>query len=666
MLRLFCVVVGRKGNPFSVEIAAEETVDDLKDMVKEKKESITYDADELELYLALKDGAWIGSKSSIVREGVVRDTVKELIQEDLELDPADTIGACFVGEQEELKPEIATRQIHVLVVVPEGARSVKESEWSAMELSTVDLPLKQDITELTEWSERNLYELPSISEFMKDLGGCTQGGKLYWRLEEKQIASIILTGWSGADLPHCTIKNKKCILMGSPGVGKSTMLCLLAFYVVFEQKKNVLIYRKVMSLDQDCCLVYLGYENNQVKYFTLPKCEVSQAREIYKALQLKQEVYLMLDGFVYKDIPEGLRTFKLLATSQQVDLKSQEREYAYCLLHPCWELKDLKCLGLKLKGWEEDDVSERFYYSGGSVREFLLDTVEDVRIGILAAIRSVDDPLVLMSNSANTRSGSTQVDRLRRTFVKDPNDQMSFITSDAWEQLIDSEYARIFNWAKAAGHASLAGSVFELYLHLLAADNRLKLYVSEYDLPEPRKSDCDRHLNVKELHLQHGRAICTGTATDYETDLTGWRDNDNFAYWFPNCYDFPNIDSIVKLKLDSGKKQVAYLQITIAKKHPFDERQLKTMNNIFKQEQADPPIYIVVCPDLASCKTIVLTPANAVPKAIKENIQVFAGYYKMDSDISADGPNNHISLRKVPSPRYQMRKRPRKISIDSM
>ncbi|KAG9415646.1 hypothetical protein AC1031_000029 [Aphanomyces cochlioides] len=565
-------------------------------MIK-KKESINCDADELELYLALKNRAWLSDEDA-----------------DLEgLSQGNAVLASYIIEERKMK---ATKKlfkyfsdkasptyyndenIHVLVVVPEGARSVKESEWSAMELSTVDLPLKQDITELTEWSERNLYELPSISEFMKDLGGCTQGGKLYWRLEEKQIASIILTGWSGADLPHCTIKNKKCILMGSPGVGKSTMLCLLAFYVVFEQKKNVLIYRKVMSLDQDCCLVYLGYENNQVKYFTLPKCEVSQAREIYKALQLKQEVYLMLDGFVYKDIPEGLRTFKLLATSQQVDLKSQEREYAYCLLHPSWQLKDLKYLGLKLKGWEEDDVSERFYYSGGSVREFLLDTVEDVRIGILAAIRSVDDPLTLMSNSA--KSVDIKVDELRRTFVKDPSDQLNFIAFDAWEELIDSE---------------------------------LKLYVSEYELPEPRKSDCDRHLNVKQLHLQHGRATCTGTATDYETDLTEWRDNDNFAYWFPHCYDFPNIDSIVKLKLDSGKKQVAYLQITTGKEHSFDEQQLKTMNKIFKQEQADhadPPIYIVVCPDLASCKRIVLTPANAVSEAIKENIQVFAGYFRMD------------------------------------
>ncbi|KAH9176818.1 hypothetical protein AeNC1_017567, partial [Aphanomyces euteiches] len=118
--------------------------------IKKEKESITCDADELELYLALKDHAWIGSKSSIVqeiKEGVVCQTVKGLIQKGMELDPADTIGACFVGEEEELKPEIGTRQIHVLVVVPEGARSVNESE---MELSTVDLPLKQDIAKYAE------------------------------------------------------------------------------------------------------------------------------------------------------------------------------------------------------------------------------------------------------------------------------------------------------------------------------------------------------------------------------------------------------------------------------------------------------------------------------------------------------------------------------------
>jgi len=55
MLKLFCVVVG-EGRPFSVKIAADETVDDFKKKIKgEKPESIHCDADRLKLYLALKN-----------------------------------------------------------------------------------------------------------------------------------------------------------------------------------------------------------------------------------------------------------------------------------------------------------------------------------------------------------------------------------------------------------------------------------------------------------------------------------------------------------------------------------------------------------------------------------------------------------------------------------
>ncbi|KAH9140906.1 hypothetical protein LEN26_005255, partial [Aphanomyces euteiches] len=66
MLKLFCVVVG-EGRPFPVDIAATETVGDLKEKIKEK---IQYPgrADHLELYLALKgglqlkDGAWLSDE----------------------------------------------------------------------------------------------------------------------------------------------------------------------------------------------------------------------------------------------------------------------------------------------------------------------------------------------------------------------------------------------------------------------------------------------------------------------------------------------------------------------------------------------------------------------------------------------------------------------------
>ncbi|KAF0683014.1 Aste57867_24905 [Aphanomyces stellatus] len=260
-----------------------------------------------------------------------------------------------------------------------------QSKKSLPKLENLDLLLKQEICNLIEWSVGNVNGLSSISGFMKNLGGCTQNGKLYWRLEEKQIVSIILKEWVQVESAQ-TIHIRKCILMGSPGVGKSTLLCLMVFYVVFEQKKNVLLYRKLMKSDQDNCLVYLGYENNQVKYWSLSNCEESIARAIYKKLRHEQEVWLMLDGFIYKDIPEGLRTFKMLATSQQVDLKDQERDHAYCCLHPCWKLKDLEHLGLLLNNWEADYVSKRYYYSGGSVCEFLRSSTLEIERGILTAI----------------------------------------------------------------------------------------------------------------------------------------------------------------------------------------------------------------------------------------------------------------------------------------
>ena len=86
-------------------------------------------------------------------------------------------------------------------------------------------------------------------------------------------------------------------------------------------------------------------------------------------------------------------------------------------------------------------MEERFYYSGGSVREFTLGTAEDIRNAIDDAISGVDDVSNLLSNNASVWTGRSQVDRLRHTFVKDANDTNQFTARRYWEQVIDSEYA---------------------------------------------------------------------------------------------------------------------------------------------------------------------------------------------------------------------------------
>ncbi|DAZ93136.1 TPA: hypothetical protein N0F65_009712 [Lagenidium giganteum] len=134
----------------------------------------------------------------------------------------------------------------------------------------------------------------------------------------------------------------------------------------------------------------------------------------------------------YQDIPEGVRTFKMLATSQQVNLKSQDRVDAYCCLWPCWA-KDLCLVGNLVYKYATKDIKERFYYSGGSVREFTLATSKDIRSAIDDAISGVDDISNLLSNNSSVLTGASQVDRLHHTFVKDADDTNHFIARRYWE-----------------------------------------------------------------------------------------------------------------------------------------------------------------------------------------------------------------------------------------
>ncbi|KAE8983641.1 hypothetical protein PR003_g21397 [Phytophthora rubi] len=369
----------------------------------------------------------------------------------------------------------------------------------------------------------------------------------------------------------------------------------------------------------------------------------------------------------------------MLTTSQQVDLKSQERTDAYCCLLPCWSKKDLWSMGGLIYKFSTEDMEERFYYSGGSMREFTLATSEDIRSSIDDAISGVDDVSNLQAHKSSDLTGRSQVDRLRHIFVKDTNDANQFTTRRYWEHVIDSEYAvlalsvrlnsdalfRIYTWSKSAGHGSLAESAFEIYLHRLAADNTLKLYMLEYDLPARRKPNEPWHLEVKQARVRNGGAICCGTSSDYESHLMNWRDDEKLTYWFPACHDFPNIDSIVKLESTSGmKSNVAYLQITVDADHEINDKQLQKMNAIFFSDDVkeagdtEPPIYIAVCPDLNSCKALVLKPPPEV-LAARKMCRVFVGYYVDAAFITAvDGPMSNMSVNALPlPPPYNYRKR---------
>ncbi|KAG3123093.1 hypothetical protein PI126_g23864, partial [Phytophthora idaei] len=152
-------------------------------------------------------------------------------------------------------------------LVPRTVASVAEliAIPSTTVLNEPDKYAEECIT-LTEWGVDAVHEIPLIWEFMSSLGGCTNSGKIFWRMEDKQVVSLMVDGWfreSTRDRINVHA-NKKSILMGSPGIGKSTLLCVMAFHLVFKHKKNVLVYRRLTKFEQENCLFYLGYEDGKV------------------------------------------------------------------------------------------------------------------------------------------------------------------------------------------------------------------------------------------------------------------------------------------------------------------------------------------------------------------------------------------------------------------
>ncbi|KAG7389434.1 hypothetical protein PHYBOEH_007450 [Phytophthora boehmeriae] len=247
-----------------------------------------------------------------------------------------------------------------------------------------EIKIGAECSSLLEWTPGRVYEIPQIHKFMARLGGCTRSGKVYWREEERRVVSLLLSTWfpePGENINDN--QNKGAIVIGSPGIGKSTLLCLLAFYLVFARKKNVLVYRKFGSN----YLFYLGYNNDgEVVFFSQTGgCKLKEAASIYREFVRSQsdseQVWLLLDGFHYNEVKDELLVpFKLLATSKQKPLKSQDYDEVWRCLLSCWTKSDLFELGRKIFTFSEKEMKERYYYSGGSVREFGLNTIEDIKI----------------------------------------------------------------------------------------------------------------------------------------------------------------------------------------------------------------------------------------------------------------------------------------------
>ncbi|KAG9405071.1 hypothetical protein AC1031_004172 [Aphanomyces cochlioides] len=137
MLRVNCIVVG-KGNPFTVDVDSQKTVDDLKNAIIETS-SQCRDATDLTLYRAFKGKKHLKLDSALIKrlkDGEIPDEVKKLLVEDMDsTTPLD----------EALKLPLDSNHMHVLVVVGEEKptkkmkpSTVPRAEWFPSDLIKID------------------------------------------------------------------------------------------------------------------------------------------------------------------------------------------------------------------------------------------------------------------------------------------------------------------------------------------------------------------------------------------------------------------------------------------------------------------------------------------------------------------------------------------------
>lgn len=218
----------------------------------------------------------------------------------------------------------------------------------------------------------------------------------------------------------------------SPSVGKSCFLMLLGLYMTCVENRKVLIVRRVKEGDVSLC-------------FSL--ATPSRGRE----------ALVLIDGYsqAYVDSEaNGLLPFHHLATSCQYDAKHDDPSHIVVL--PAWQRDDLEQYA-RLTNWvistgfrktktSRDSawpkfVKEQQFYSGGSLREFG-ETREALKEQVEKDCDKVGNAQTyqLVYTYGGDRSND-QVDRVRRHYITDPNNEEHYTNSRYWKVSVDSGYA---------------------------------------------------------------------------------------------------------------------------------------------------------------------------------------------------------------------------------
>ncbi|KAI9983759.1 hypothetical protein PInf_007830 [Phytophthora infestans] len=192
MVKLFCAIVGER-TKISIIIKEWKTVASLKREIKgEELASLNGEADKLQLFLMKnKDGTWLDGASAAA---VALDD-RGHPQGFEKMDPL-----LYINNDKYFNPGFQPHEgeIHVLVKLP--AEAFAEPLPTTTALNDPD-SYAEECLSIPEWDVGVVHKIPLLWKFMSGLGGCTNSGEIFWRIEEKQVVSVLVNGWFRASSP---------------------------------------------------------------------------------------------------------------------------------------------------------------------------------------------------------------------------------------------------------------------------------------------------------------------------------------------------------------------------------------------------------------------------------------------------------------------------------
>ncbi|KAG9398889.1 hypothetical protein AC1031_014197 [Aphanomyces cochlioides] len=558
-------------------------------MIKESNtNSLKCDAKELQLYLALKDNAWLESTSPLVErlmKGETPDEIQEYLVEANKMNPFSTLAKALTSPP-------GQDQLHILVVVPERQGDSQPNKKQRQD-GRVFFSLKGIQAVDPGSCEKNVWidtqEIMKVTDFPADY---------FVRKESIDVFNILKA------------RTNQIVLVGSPGVGKSLLLVLYSFWMAIEGKKCVLLVRYVKG--KGLSMIFLNGQNLLDNWKLEGMNDYEIAQKVQQCIRSFPNCELCLDGFLQSFLKKHLGVlmqFSVLATSAQYETKQDDAGVLDLCLVPFWSLSDLKLVG-KHHTWDDESMEKKYYFSGGSLRLFLLSEM-GAEIAAEEAFRNVDIASAELLNTQYGTNSDKQIDQIRMATLLDTSDLKNYHHPGKWSYVICSGFAlrklgeRVtLEYYKDLCHKAymindfgLFGIAFENCFHAMAREKKsIQLKVREYDSTKAHEYSVVTFTSDK--HLLKGR-----DQAEFENVMEAWPSD--LDYWYPESRSLKTIDSIAKI---GG--EYLLLQLTRSKTHSIDTEYLQTIADCFPPNSSI--AYIAVVPNKAICDEFRLRPANPV------------------------------------------------------